>query len=51
MNKKRDVRKCTEILPKCSIVVFPSDVWHRVCPVKKGTRHSLVMWSLGWPFK
>ena len=44
--------KCKEILPKGSLVVFPSFVWHRVCPVKKcGERKSLVIWNLGWPFK
>ena len=50
-DKKPNIRKCKEILPKGSLVVFPGFVWHRVCPVKKGTRHSLVMWSLGWPYK
>ena len=50
-DKKRSVRKCKEILPKGSLVVFPGFVWHRVCPVKKGSRYSLVMWNLGWPFK
>jgi PKHD-type hydroxylase len=40
-----------EILPKGSIVVFPSFVWHRVQPVTKGTRYSLVIWNLGYPFK
>jgi len=40
-----------EILPKGSIIVFPSFVWHRVKPVTSGTRYSLVMWNLGWPFK
>jgi PKHD-type hydroxylase len=44
-------RNCTEILPRGSIVVFPSNVWHCVTPVTKGTRYSLVMWSLGYPFK
>ena len=29
----------------------PSFVWHRVCAVKKGSRYSLVIWNLGWPFK
>lgn len=43
--------KCKEILPKGSIVVFPSFVWHRVKPVTKGTRYSLVIWNLGYPFK
>ena len=43
--------KCKEILPKGSIIVFPSFLWHRVKPVKKGTRYSLVVWHLGYPFK
>jgi PKHD-type hydroxylase len=50
-NKKRHIVKCTQILPKGSLVVFPSFVWHRVCKVKKGHRYSLVIWNLGWPFK
>ena len=44
-------RKCTEILPRGSVVVFPSFVWHRVRPVTKGTRYSLVVWNLGYPFR
>jgi len=44
-------RMCKEILPKGSIVVFPSFVWHRVKPVKKGIRYSLVVWNLGYPFR
>ncbi len=51
LNKKPNIRKCKEILPKGSLVVFPSFVWHRVCPVKSGERKSLVIWNLGWPFK
>jgi len=50
-HKKKQIVKCKEILPKGSLVVFPSFVWHRVCPVKSGERNSLVIWSLGWPFK
>ena len=50
-NKKPNIRKCTEILPKGSLVVFPSFVWHRICPVKSGERNSLVIWNLGYPFK
>ncbi len=50
-DKPRKHVKCKEILPKGSLVVFPSFVWHRVCPVKKGSRHSLVIWNLGWPFR
>jgi len=36
---------------KGSIIVFPSFVWHRVTPVTKGTRNSLVVWWLGHLFK
>ena len=50
-SKKRKPVKCKEILPKGSLVVFPSFVWHRVCPVKSGERNSLVIWNLGYPFK
>lgn len=42
---------CTEIRPKGSVIVFPSHVYHQVTPVTKGTRYSLVCWSLGAPFK
>ena len=48
---KKSVRKCAEILPRGSVVVFPSHVWHRVKPVTKGTRYSLVIWNLGSQFK
>ena len=50
-DKKSNIKKCKEILPKGSLIVFPSFVWHRVCPVKRGTRYSLVIWNLGWPYK
>ena len=36
---------------KGGITVFPSFMWHRVTPVTKGTRFSLVVWNLGYPFK
>ena len=42
---------CKEIKSQGSIVVFPSFVYHRVTPVTKGTRYSLVLWQLGRPFK
>jgi PKHD-type hydroxylase len=50
-DKKANIVKCKEILPKGSLVVFPSFVWHRVCPVKSGERNSLVIWNLGYPFR
>jgi PKHD-type hydroxylase len=50
-DKDRNVKSCFEIKPRGSIVVFPSFVWHRVKPVTKGTRYSLVIWNLGYPYK
>jgi len=50
-DEAKHLRKATEILPKGSIIVFPSFVWHRVKPVTKGVRYSLVVWHLGYPFK
>jgi len=34
-----------------SVIVFPSFMHHRVAPITKGTRYSLVAWFLGPPFK
>jgi len=50
-NKKSKINSCKEIRPRGSIIVFPSFCWHRVAPVTKGTRYSLVIWNLGRPFK
>ena len=49
--KGKTSKECVEIRPRGSIVVFPSFVWHRVTPVTKGVRNSLVIWNLGFPFK
>ena len=49
--KNTAIRTVTEIRPRGSIIIFPSFVWHRVAPVTKGTRYSLVVWSLGYPFR
>ena len=46
--------KCiiTPIKPAAgSIIIFPSFTEHRVAPVTKGTRYSVVCWFLGPPFK
>jgi len=43
--------KCKDIKTKGSIIIFPSDTWHKVSPITKGNRYSLVMWCLGRPFK
>ena len=50
-DKEKAIKLCDEIKPRGSICVFPSFVWHRVKPVTKGTRYSLVIWNLGLPFK
>ncbi len=34
-----------------SVCVFPSDTYHRVKKVTKGTRYSLVVWVMGEPWK
>ena len=46
-----DLRYETLKLSKGSIVIFPSDKWHRVRPVTSGVRKSLVTWFRGPPFK
>jgi len=48
---KSAIKECIEIKPRGSIVIFPSFIWHRVKPVISGTRYSLVIWSIGKPFK
>jgi len=50
MKSGGEIITCKEILPQGSIVIFPSFMWHRVKPVTKGVRHSLVMWNLGKPY-
>ena len=45
------VVNCKEIKHKGSIIVFPSFIFHTVTPITKGERYSLVMWTLGKPFK
>ena len=46
--------KCTIVTPEFnkigSIIVFPSDMEHRVATVTKGIRYSLVAWFVGPPF-
>ena len=48
---KPEFRVCSEIKEQGSIVFFPSFVLHRVKPITKGRRHSLVCWHLGDPFQ
>ena len=50
-DESKHLKQVKEILPKGSIVVFPSFMWHRVKPVTDGTRYSLVLWNLGDPYR
>tara|TARA_R100000781_G_C4080166_1_gene127416 strand:- start:1608 stop:2219 length:612 start_codon:yes stop_codon:yes gene_type:complete len=47
----RNVITVKEMRQKGSLLVMPSFIWHRVTPVKKGTRYSLVSWTLGKPWR
>lgn len=49
--KKSKKVRLKELEGMGSILVFPSSVWHTVKPVIKGTRYSLVLWSIGPKFK
>ena len=49
-NKKK-IHKIKELKGKGSLIVFPSYTIHKVEPVTKGIRHSLVIWYLGNPYR
>jgi PKHD-type hydroxylase len=51
LSKKQNIKNCPDSRYKGSIVIFPSFVYHRVTPVQKGTRYSLVIWNLGYPYE
>lgn len=36
---------------KGTIIIFPSFIMHRVTPITKGTRHSIVGWVSGPPYR
>jgi PKHD-type hydroxylase len=50
-NRKIVELKALEFLPRGSLIVFTSYVWHRVTPVTKGLRYSLVNWVRGEHFR
>ena len=50
-DKVKDIHTCEAFnTTRGSIIVFPSFIYHRVMPVTKGTRYSLVSWTLGKPY-
>lgn len=48
---KNNVVKCKMLKGQGSFVVFPSYLWHRVLPVTKGIRYSLIAWNCGLPWR
>tara|TARA_R100001463_G_scaffold1377_3_gene6048 strand:+ start:730 stop:1359 length:630 start_codon:yes stop_codon:yes gene_type:complete len=46
-----NIHTATQARAKGTVIVFPSYHYHRVKPVTKGTRYSLVIWCCGKPFK
>lgn len=50
-NENPNIINADFIKPRGSIIIFPSFVWHRVTPVTKGIRYSLVNWCVGWPWR
>jgi len=49
--EKTKIDSVKDMLPKGSIIIFPSYVLHQVTPVIDGLRYSLVVWTLGYPFR
>jgi PKHD-type hydroxylase len=43
--------KVEEAREQGTIIIFPSFLYHCISPITSGTRYSLVMWSLGDPWK
>ena len=50
-NKGKSVVTTLPLKSKGSVIIFPSGMVHRVTPVTKGVRYSVVAWFLGPPFK
>ena len=49
--RKNKILKTNKIKQRGTIITFPSFVIHRLLPVTKGTRYSLVIWHKGFPLK
>ena len=50
-NGEEQILNIKEANARGSIIVFPSFYHHKISPITKGVRNSLVMWSLGKPFR
>ena len=49
--EKKNINTATQARAQGTVVVFPSYNYHRITPVTKGIRYSLVIWCCGKPFK
>jgi len=45
------IQKSDLLKKQGSLIVFPSHLFHRVTPVTKGTRYSMVAWQVGEPWR
>ena len=51
LSKEEQKQTKDDMQAQGTIIIFDSRDWHRVTPVTKGVRHSIVCWSTGVPFK
>ena len=51
VTKSKRTEVVAQVQEKGSCLMFPSFIWHRVRPVKKGVRYSLVVWLTGENFR
>ena len=51
MISPQETREIPELKKKGTVIVFPSSMWHKVEPVTKGKRYSLVAWAEGFDFR
>ena len=47
----RQIHNVSELNEQGTLLCFPSFIWHRLQPLIKGKRHSLIFWHWGKPFK
>lgn len=49
-NRITNMNVVPEYTQKGTMIVFPSHLWHKVLPIKRGIRKSLVGWFMGPPW-
>ena len=47
----RQFKNINELNEQGTLICFPSFIWHRLQPLTKGKRYSLIAWHWGKPFK